>query len=210
MSNSKMPSNDFKNDLDLMIRIKSGLDNAYAESRPDFDIYYKKFKTVIEDFNKKYKGLKLITIKRNTHIDLKIFLNEKSLKDCFESFASKIQGLQSIGTDNFGTAMVSDTAAFTEQLEKMKSKVYLVYYSPQTGRSSLFLSIDKKEKKVQVVYDESIIKEPSAEFQIVSYYALSKGYDNKISLDDTFGFSYTPGHNAKQRYYEKFDPHFNE
>ena len=141
-------------------------------------------------------------------------MNEKSVRDCFENAASKIIGVQAIGTSNFGTAIVSDAEAFSNQLEKTKSKLYITYYSPQTGTTNVFLQYDKKEKKVELVYDiKEIENEPSPEFQLAAYYALNQPYNEKINLHDegaTLGFSSLLSHVEKAEYFRKFDPPFTE
>ena len=73
---------------------------------------------------------------------------------------------------------------------------------------------DKKEKKVQLIYDfEEIENEPSAEFQLAAYYALSQPYNKKINLyheSAALGFLSIPGHVEKAEYFRKFDPHISE
>lgn len=211
---NKKAINEFRKDLLQMLRIGQGIDKYYVESNPDLDTSMKKFETLIRSFNKKYKGIKLKLVKKTDNTDLKIFLNEKNVRNCFENAASKIIGLQSIGTSNFGTTLVSDAEAFADELEKTKNKLYVTYYSPQTGMSNVFLQYDSKERKVQLVYDiEEIENQPSPEFQLTAYYALQKPYNKKINLHDegaTFGFSFVPGHEEKADYFRKFDPHMSE
>ena len=76
------------------------------------------------------------------------------------------------------------------------------------------MKYDKKEKKVQLVYDmKEIENEPSPEFKLVAYYALNDGYDKKINLHDegaTLGFSSLLSHVEKADYYRKFDPQIAE
>ena len=144
---NKKAINEFRKDLLQMLRIGKEIDRYYAESQSDLDTYFKKFKSLIDSFNKKYKNLKLKMIKKTNEINLKIFLNEKSVRDCFENAASKIIGLQSIGKSKFGNAVVSNADAFTNELEKLKSKLYITYFNTQTGTSNVFLQYDKKEKK---------------------------------------------------------------
>ncbi|MDP7244092.1 MAG: hypothetical protein QF568_01985 [Flavobacteriales bacterium] len=210
----KKAINTFRKDLLQMLRIGKEMDRYYAESNQDVDIYMKKFNSLVESFNKKYKNIKLKMIKKTNEVDLKILLNEKSVRDCFENAASKIIGVQAIGTSNFGTAIVSDAEAFSNQLEKTKSKLYITYYSPQTGTTNVFLQYDKKEKKVELVYDiKEIENEPSPEFQLAAYYALNQPYNKKINLHDegaTLGFSSLLSHVEKAEYFRKFDPPFTE
>jgi len=210
----KKAISEFRKDLLQMLRLGKWIDRYYAESHQDLDTYLQKFNSLIEMFNKKYKNLKMKLVRKTSETDLKIFLNEKNVKDCFANAASKIIGLQSIGISNFGAAVVSDAEAFANELEKSKNKLYIVYYDPNTGTSNVFLQYDKKEKKVQLVYDlEEIENEPIAEFQLAAYYALNQPYNKKINLHDegaTMGFSYLAGHVEKAEYFRKFDPHISE
>jgi len=211
---SKKAINEFRKDLLQMLRLGKGIDKYYAESSSDLGIYFKKFSSLIDEFNKKYKNIKLKMVKKTDEIELKIFLNEKSARDCFENAASKIIGVQSIGTSKFGTATVSDPEAFSKQVEKIKNRLYITYYNPRTGTTNVFLQYDKTGKKVQLVYDfEEIENEPNPEFQLAAYYALNREYNKKINLHDeasTLGFENTPSHAQKAEYFRKFDPHTGE
>ena len=211
---SKKAINEFKKDLLQMLRIGKEMDRYYAESQPDFKPYLKKFKTLIDSFNKKYKNLKLKQEKKTSEITLKIFLNEKSVRDCFENAVSKIIGVQSIGISKFGTAMVSAPEEFSKELERIKNELYITYYNPQTGTTNVYIQYDKKEKKVQLVYDlKEIVNEPNPEFQLAAYYALNAEYNKKINLHDegaTLGFTSLLTHAEKAKYTRKFDPHLTE
>jgi hypothetical protein len=210
----KKAINEFRKDLLQMLRLGKGMDISYAESNQDTGIYMKKFNSLVESFNKKYKNIKLKIVKKANEIDLKMLLNEKSARNCFENVASKIIGVQSVGVSGFGVATVSDAEAFSNELEKAKNKLYLTYYNPQTGTTNVFLQYDKKEKKVQLVYDfKEIENEPSPEFQLAAYYALNHEYNKKINLHDegaTLGFSSMSKDVEKAEYFRKFDPHITE
>lgn len=210
----KKAVNTFRKDLLQMLRIGAEIDRYYAESNSDLDTYMKKFNSLVDSFNKKYKNIKMKIVKKTNEIDLKILMNEKSVRDCFEKAASKIIGVQSIGASKFGIAIVSNAEAFSKELEKAKSKLYITYYSPQTGTSNIFLQFDKKEKKAELVYElKEIENEPNPEFQLAAYYALNQPYNKKINLHDegaTLGFSHIPSHVEKAEYFRKFDPHITE
>jgi len=213
VSIDKKGINEFRKDLLAILDIAKEMDRLYNEGKDEVDSYMKKFNSLINLFNKKYKNLILKLVKKTTSLELKILLNENNLKDAFANSASKIVGLQSIGTRTFGTAMVSDAANFSSQIEKAKDKLYITYYNPQAGKSTVFLQFDKKAKKVQLVYDEDIENEPSAEFQIAAFYALNEEYNKKIKLADeaaTLGFTLWPNHEVKAKYFRKFDPHLTE
>ncbi|MEK6869033.1 MAG: hypothetical protein AABX74_02300 [Nanoarchaeota archaeon] len=204
----------FRKDLLQMLNAAKGMDKYYFEAKQDFHNYLDKFESLVEGFNKKYKGITLKIAKNTEEIELKIFLNEKGVKDCFVNSASKIVGLQAVGASGFGTATVSDAAAFSGEVERAKSKLYLTYYSPHTGTANVFLQYDGKEKKVGLVYAlEEIQNEPSPEFQLAAYYALSFGHNEKINLYDeagTLGFSYIPSPAEKSSFRRKFNPRAGE
>ena len=206
--------NTFRKDLLQMLSAAKGMDKYYFEAKQDFHNYLGKFESLVEGFNRKYKGIKLRILKKTEEMGLKIFLNEKNVKDCFANSASKIIGLQAIGASSFGAATISDTAGFSGEAERAKSKLYITYYNPQTGTTNVFLKYDGKEKKVELVYSlEEIQNEPSPEFQLAAYYALSQGYDKKIDLYDeagTLGFSYTPYPAEKAKFHRKFNPRAGE
>ena len=209
----KKAINEFRKDLLEILRIAAGMDKYYAESNQDFDSYLKKFNSLIDSFNKKYKGLKLKFAKKTEALELSILIDEKSVKDAFANSGSKIIGVQSIGAKGFGTAAVSDPEGFSAELERAKDKLYISYYNPQAGTSNAFMQHDNKAKKVQLAYDADIENEPSAEFQIAAYYALSQGYNKKIKIDEeaaTLGFSSLSDHNARADYHRKFDTHLTE
>lgn len=209
----KKAISEFRKDLLEMLRIAAGMDRYYAESNQDFDSYLKKFDSLIEIFSKKYKGLKLKLVKKAETLELGILIDEKSVNDAFANSCSKIIGVQSIGANGFGKVMVSDPEAFAAELDKAKDKLYITYYNPQAGTSNVFMQNDKKSKKVRLIYDADIENEPSAEFQIAAYYALSREYSKNIKIDEeaaTLGFSSWPDHNVKADYYRKFDTYLTE
>ncbi len=213
-SADKKAISEFRKDLLQMLRIGKWVDKYYAESQSDLDIYIKKFNSLIESFNKKYKNIKLKLAIKTNEARLRIFLNEKGVKECFANSASKIAGVQSIGSSNFGAAAVSDAAAFAGELEKAKSKLCITYYSLNTGTSNVFLQYDPKEKKVELFYElREIENEPNPEFQLAAYYALNEGYNKKVDLNEegsAFGFFSIPTHVEKAEYIRKFDPHIGE
>ena len=205
---------EFRKDLLQMLRIGKWVDKYYAESQSDLDIYIKKFNSFIESFNKKYKNIKLKLAIKTNEVSLRILLNEKDVKECFANSASKIAGVQSVGSSNFGTAAVLDAAAFARELEKAKSKLCITYHSPNTGTSNVFLQYDPKEKKVELFYElREIENEPNPEFQLAAYYALNEACNRKIDLGEegaALGFFSIPTHVEKAELLRRFDPHIGE
>lgn len=201
----------FRKDLMQMLAVIKSIDKDYMASHSNLDVYINKLNPLIDMFNKKYRGIKFKLLKRMEEVRLRLFTNEKNIQECFANSASKIIGLQSIGRSKFGAAGISDTEAFTGELEKAKDRMYITYYNPETGHTNVFLHYDKKEKKVELVYDpEEIANEPSPEFQIAAFYALSHGHDKKIGIQQkasVLGFSFVPYHAENAEHLRKFDPH---
>ena len=139
---------EFRKDLLEMLRIGKELDEQYGDLNQNIEAYIKKFDSLIKLFNKKYKNITLKLVKKTDKIELKIFLNEKTVKDTFANSASKVTGVQAIGASKFDTAGVADPEIFTNELEKAKDKLYISYYNPQTGTSKVYLQYDKKIKKI--------------------------------------------------------------
>jgi len=211
---NKKSINTFRNDLLQMLRIGKEIDRYYGGAHSDIDTYIKKFNSLISSFNKKYKNLYLKATKKTTEIRLRILLNEKSVRECFENAASKIIGVQSVGTSKFGAAIVSEPEVFSQEIEKVKNKMYITYYNPQAGTTNVFLQFDKKEKKVELVYDiKEIENVPSPEFQLAAYYALSQPFNKKIDIHDegaTLGFASWLSDAGKSEWFRKFDRHISE
>src|SRR3989338_89236 len=166
---------EFRKDLLSILRIANGLSDYHSESSNDLNDYYKKLKSLVGSFNKKYKGLQLELARKSGELTVNIFLDDKGVKDAFANSASQIIGLQSIGSNSFGAASVSERDKFTAELENSKDNLYIAYYNPSAGASNICLRYNKKAKNVQLVYDADIEQDSSADFQIAAYYALSHG-----------------------------------
>ena len=204
----------FRKDFLQMLRIAKNVDKYYVQSNSDLDAYLDKFSSLVEAFNKKYKGIKLKMKIKTNEVDLKIYLSEKNVSNCFANCASKVIGLQAVGSSKFGAAGISDTATFTNEIGKAKEKLYITYYSPETGHSNVFLHYDSKETKVELVYGfDDISAEQGPEFQIAGFYALKDGFNKTIDIQgagSTLGFSYIPYHAEKAEHFRKFDRHISE
>jgi hypothetical protein len=204
---------EFKKDLLQMLILGLGIDKEYAEANANAASDYKKFISLVDLFNKKYKNIQLKPVKKTTGIGLQVFLNEKDVKDVFANSASKIIGVQSIGANRFGAAPVTDQNSFTNELQRAKNKLHITYYSPKTGTSNVFLQFDKKEKKVELIYDlKEIENDPSPEFQIAAFYAHNQSA-KKIDLHNeaaTLGFSSILSHAEKAEWFERYDPNLSE
>jgi len=211
---NKKAVNDFRKDLLQMLKIGYKLDEGYGKLNLDMSEQIKKFDSLIKSFNKKYKKVSLKMVKSMEKIELKLLLDEAAVKEVFNNAVSKISGLQSIGANSFGRAIISDPDAFSKELDKAKGKLCITFHDPESGTSNVLLKYDKKSRKVELVYELSEIEiDLSPEFQIAVFYALSEEYNKKIKLYEEasmMGFSLWSDHYEKIAYYRKFDPHISE
>ena len=93
--------NNFKKDFMQMIKIGAEIDRYYGEAQHDLDTLIPKFEKLAEQFNKKYKGIKIKTKKTIEHFKVALFIKSKDVKEFFAETASKISGLKSVGRTNF-------------------------------------------------------------------------------------------------------------
>ena len=49
-------------------------------------------------------------------------MNEKTVKELFNNCASRIIGLKSIGTKNFGAADITETGKFADEIDKINQE----------------------------------------------------------------------------------------
>ena len=201
----------FSKDFSQLLRVASEIDKYYAEWKQDIDKYLPKFEEFVNLFNKKYKNIKVKVLKKIDGINVKVLLNEKTVKELFNNCASRIIGLKSIGTKNFGAADITETGKFADEIDKIKDSVYLTYYLPETGIYSVFLSKSKNEKMVELHWEiKESVNEPSPDFRICAYYALKDGYNKKSKLFDeggTFGFTNLLTRKERHEWLHKFNPH---
>lgn len=200
---------EFKKDFLQLIRIAYWLDKDYSKSHKSVDKYLPKYKLLIDDFNKKYKNLRLKLVKDVEKIKLNIFIKEKNVKDVFSNVASKINGLKSIGAENFNVCSVENSEKFAKELMKVKDGIYISYTN-----GDMHLEYNKKEKMVEFHYDyKEISNEENPGFLLLSYYALKDGYDNSIKIYEKgseFGFSDLLTETEKDEWLDKFDPKLEE
>lgn len=204
----------FSKDFSQLLRVASEVDRYYGEWKHDLDKYLPKFDDFVKMFNKKYKDIKVKVLKRIDEIRTRVLLNESSMKDLFNNCAARIIGLKAIGTKNFGTADVTETERFTNEINKIKDKLYLTYYIPDMGTYSVFLSKSKNEKMIELHWEiKESVNDVSPDFRICAYYALKDGYNKNIKLYDeggTFGFTNLLTRKERHEWLQKFNPHFLE
>ena len=204
----------FKKDFIQTIRVGAEIDGYYGKAQHDLDSLVPKYEKLTEQFNKKYKGIKIKTKKSLEEFKVRLFVKEKSVKDFFANSASRILGLKSIGRSNFHQVEINDTENFAMLLDSLLDKVYISYVDQESGTSTIAAIYDRNEKMVELVYTFSeITNENSSGFKICAFYALNQGYDKKIEIYDeasTFGFSSLLDEKEKSEWYNKFSPRFLE
>lgn len=202
----------FRKDFLQLMKVTYGMKDYYVKSYPVATKYMPKYKSIIRAFNRKYPGLKLKLIESHD-LDLKIFIKTtKPLKDIFMESASKITGLKSIGSKNFGAAEVSESEKFYTELDEVKKSIYVVYHAEQ--QSSDMLVLNKKQKSVEVEYEiEDLLDEHNSNFKICTYYALKDGYKEKMKLFEKsadFGFVSVLSEEENKNTLNKFNPFLHE
>ena len=71
----------FRKDFTQLIRVGAEIDRYYGEAQHDLDILIPKFEKLVEQFNKKYKGIKIKTKKTIEHFKVRLLVKEKNVKD---------------------------------------------------------------------------------------------------------------------------------
>ena len=206
--------NHFKKDFMQMIRVGAEIDRHYGEAQHDLDILIPKYEKLVEQFNKKYRGIKIKTKKTIEHFKVRLLVKEKNVKDFFANSASRIHGLKSVGRTNFNQIEISDAEKFAAFLDSLMDKVYISYIDTESGTSTISAVLDAKEKMVEIVYNPvEIMNENSAGFRICAFYALKEGFNKKIEIygnASTFGFSNLLDEIEKREWYDRFNPGFLE
>ncbi|MBI2558474.1 hypothetical protein HYW20_04070 [Candidatus Woesearchaeota archaeon] len=204
----------FKKDFMQMIKVGAEIDRYYGEARHDLDTLIPKFEKLTEQFNKKYKGIRIRTRKSIEYYKTRLFLKERGIHDFFANSASRISGLKSAGRTNFNQIEISDAEKFSAFLDSLLDKVYISYLDQDSGTSTIAAVFDRTQKMVELVYSPAeLMNENSAGFKICAFYALNQGYDRKIEIygsASTFGFSNLLNEIEKREWYDKFDTRFLE
>ena len=204
----------FKKDFTQMIKVGMEIDRYYGEAQHDLDMLIPKYEKLVEQFNKKYKGIKIKTKKTIEHFKVRILINEKNIKDFFASAASKISGLRSIGRTDFNQIDISNAEKFAHLLDSLHDKIFISYLDAERGTSTIAASLDRKEKSVELLYSPvEVMRENSAGFKLCAFYALKQGFNKKIEIYgdvSTFGFSNILDEIEKREWYDKFNPAFLE
>ncbi|MBI2650270.1 hypothetical protein HYX04_03065 [Candidatus Woesearchaeota archaeon] len=206
--------NNFKKDFTQMIKVGAEIDRYYGEAQHDLDTLIPKFEKLAEQFNRKYKGIKIKTKKTIEHFKVSVFIKVKDVKEFFAETASKIPGLKSVGRANFNQIDASDIDKFARFLDSLLDKICISYIDPETGTSTIAAVFNRSERMIEIIYNPvEMMNENSAGFKICAFYALKNGFDKKIEIHggaSTFGFSNILDEIEKREWYDKFNPRFLE
>ena len=206
--------NIFKKDFIQMIKVGAELDRYYGEAKHDLDALIPKFEKLTEQFNKKYKGIKIKSKKTIENFNVRVFVKVKDIKEFFAESASKIPGLKSVGRTNFNQIEISDAEKFASFLDSILDKIYISYIDPESGTSTVAAILDSKEKMIEIIYSPvEMMNDNSASFRICAFYALKNGFYKKIEVygsASTFGFMNLLDDIEKREWYDKFNPRFLE
>lgn len=204
----------FKKDFTQMIKVGYEIDRYYAEAHRDLDALIPKYEKVIEQFNKKYRGIKIRIKKTIEKFKVRIFVNVKDIKEFFANSASRIPGLKSVGKANFNLVDVSNVERFAQFLDSILDRIHISYLDPENGTSALLATLDRKERMIEIICIPSeLMNENSAGFKVCAFYGLKEGFDRKIEVygtASTFGFFNLLDEMEKREWYDKFNPRFLE
>ncbi|MBI2657465.1 hypothetical protein HYX08_02090 [Candidatus Woesearchaeota archaeon] len=206
--------NAFKKDFTQMIIVGAEIDRYYGEAQHELDALIPRFEKLAEQFNKKYRGIKVKTAKSIDRFKVRVFLKVKDIKEFFGESASRIPGLKAVGRTNFNQVDISDADKFARFLDSPLSRIYISYLDPESGTSTIAAEFSQKEKMTEIIYDPvEISNESSAGFKICAFYALKNGLDRKIEIHEgasSFGFSSLLSEIEKREWYDRFNPRWLE
>ena len=120
--------NTFEKELREIARIIAGLMRHSEENDTTLDKQLEKVNVIFGDFNKKYP---LITLKIDSTIDnivIRILINESSVKNVFDSVASKLKGFTGIGKSSFNEATIQEGDKFASIAGNIGKSVFLTEY----------------------------------------------------------------------------------
>lgn len=198
----------FKKDFTQIIKAGAEIDRNYGKAEHVLDDFIPKYEKLLQQFNRKYKGIGISIKKTIESCKVRVFLKIKSMKDFFAESASRIPGLKSVGRANFNQIDAGDAEKFAKFLDSLLDRICISYVDPDSGTSTIAAVLDRSKKMVELIYSPSeIINENSAGFKISAFYALKEGYDKKIDVYSTalaFGFSSLLNESEKVEWHDKF------
>lgn len=200
----------FKKEFTQMIRVGAEIDRYYGEARHDLDTLIPKFEKLVEQFNKKYKGLKIKTKKTIENYNARVFIKVRDVKEFFAECAAKIPGLKSVGRNNFSQINANEAEKFANFLDSPLDKIYMAYSDPESGTSTVAAVYDSREKMIEIAYNPvEMMSESSASFRVCAFYALKNGVDRKIEIygdSSSFGFMNLLDDIEKREWYDRLNP----
>ncbi|MBI2130729.1 hypothetical protein HYU10_03080 [Candidatus Woesearchaeota archaeon] len=203
----------FRNDFQQVARVSFELEKHYARGQHDLTKDIRKFEEMLKKFSKKYGSLLLKLAKAADSLRLRIFADEKSIGDFFANCASRMAGLKAIGLTGFNQAEATETEKFASLAEKMKDSVFVTYSDANSGTSTLAAVFDRKEKRVEILYQLSeLFSTNSADFRAIAFYGLQK-VDARLRIDadmSQFGFVEIMTEDKAHEFYDRFNPRFPE
>lgn len=211
----KKDISEFHKDFSELIRVAFGIDKDYIKSHATLDDYLPRYKSLIKLFMKKYPAISLKIHKTLEEIRLRIFIKgEKNLKDIFTKSTSRIAGLKSIGIDSFDEAQVAEPELIAKALDDIEERLYISYFDPEFGTSTILLRQEKKQKGIEIIYDIKLVSDMNMpEFKLIAYYALKGGYKKNImfySKATVFGFHDVITELERREWLDRFNPRFHE
>ena len=204
----------FRKDFMQMMKIGAELDRYWEEAQRELDNYIPKFEKLVEQFNRKYRGIRIKTKRAIESYNTRIFIKSKDAKEFFAESASRIPGLRAVGRTAFNQVEVNDAEKFARFLDSVMDKIFLTYTGTENGTSSLAAVLDRQQKMIELIYNfPELMNDTSAVFNICAFYALKEGFDRKIEIygnASTFGFFNLLNEIEKREWYDKFNPRFLE
>ena len=169
----------FEKEILEIARIIKGIQRNSEENRVELDKQLQKIEEIFGLFNDKYKLLSFNLNKTIDSVNVKIFINEKSVKSVFDN-ASKIKGLTGIGINGFDEANVQEADNFSNMASGIKEKAFLTY-TLDIGTETLVLQFNQNSQKVELIYElESLANPLAPQFQLLENYASNP--DSKIEI----------------------------
>lgn len=206
--------NEFKDDFTQMIKVGAEIDRNYGKAQHDLGALILKFEKLADNFNKKYRGIKIKTKKSVEHFKVRLFVRERCIKDFFANSASRIHGLKSVGRANFSQVDAGDAEKFAKFLDLLLDKINISYADAESGTGTISAVFSGQEKMVELIYNPSeITNENSAGFKLCAFYALRHGFDKKIKVYKdmvTFGFAGLISEIERREWHDRFNPGFLE
>ncbi len=204
----------FRKDFVQIIKVGAEIDRIFGGSHHDLDTMLSKYEKLAEQFNKKYKGLKIKTKKTIDEFKARIFVKVKNIREFFAHSASRVQGMKAIGKTDFNQVDVSDVEKFASYVESLRDKIFISYADTERGISTVAAVFDRNNRMIELIYEPvEMMNENSAGFKLCAFYALKLGFDRKVKVYEdasTFGFSDQPDELQRRELYDKFNPGFGE